>query len=195
MIITRKEYETKISTILENVNTLATLRECLRHTDRQLAAFNTKRSKIKDQRTRHELRKEMKFWYFLRKRIYVTSDMWVNDALEDQAFLLLPEYERTSPVRYRYLASFRLHPTELRYIKGFNKLVELGWYNRESNPKGVVKDHRLSIKFGHANKIDPALLAHPANCEFLTVAENAHKSCNSSLTLLELQNNIKRWRI
>lgn len=193
MKISRREYERNISSVLKNVNTLQGLQECLRHTERQLAILQKERLKTNDQKERHNLRKEMKYWYFFRKRIYLTSEMWVADALEDQEYYLLPEYERTSITRYRYLASFRLHPAELRRIAGFNKLVELGWYNKDSNPKGVVKDHRLSVKFGFDNKIDPVILSHPTNCEFLTVAENSRKSYDCSISLLELQKAITEW--
>lgn len=93
---------------------------------------------------------------------------------------------------YRRLCDFKINLNNIRIIKGYEKLVHLGWYNQLNNPYGVVKDHRLSIKFGFDNKVPFNLVGHPANCEFLTVKENNQKSDRCSLTLDQLCLEIKR---
>jgi len=54
------------------------------------------------------------------------------------------------------------------------------------NTLGVVRDHKYSRKEGFDNRVFPILLRHPANCQILTIAENARKRSKSSITLNEL---------
>lgn len=118
---------------------------------------------------------------------------YIEDAIEQQQFLMVPEHERTDIYRYRYLSSFRLMANDLPHIKGYDLLVKYG-YHSQSNPDGVVKDHRLSIKAGFTSKINPELLlSHPCNCEFLQHKTNIAKYSRSSVTLAELQEEIERW--
>jgi len=79
-------------------------------------------------------------------------------------------------------------------IKGYDLLVKYGMYSRKTNPSGVVRDHRLSIDFGFKNQIDPRIISHPANCEFIPHKANASKSSKSSITLQELLEEIGSTR-
>lgn len=78
-------------------------------------------------------------------------------------------------------------------VKGYELLKLHGMYSRISNPEGVVRDHRLSRAYGFKHDIDIAIMAHPANCEFIQHKANAKKSLTSSLTLDELLIEIDRW--
>ena len=131
---------------------------------------------------------------FVRKRIEITLPVMIEDSLERQAYLMLPAHEKCDIVRYRYLASFRITALNIRKVKGFHLLESLGWYDRETNPNGVVKDHRVSVKFGFDNQVDPEVIGHLANCEFLPVKANLAKSSSCSLTLKELREEIKGWK-
>lgn len=128
---------------------------------------------------------------FLHKRIQMMQPIMVQKAVETQEYLLLPEHQRCGIVRYRYLASFDILPNNVSLIDGYDCLQSLGWYHPENNPKGVVRDHKISIHFGYKNKIDPATIGHIANCQFMTMQENATKSKECSLTVKELSIRIK----
>lgn len=84
---------------------------------------------------------------------------------------------------YRYKASFNITLDNIEHIKGYSLLQKLGFYNRQTNPNGVVKDHRFSIKSGILLNIPPKYLGHIDNCEFLTYEDNLVKSSNNSISL------------
>ena len=50
-----------------------------------------------------------------------------------------------------------------------------------------------SVKDGFLNKVDPKILAHPANCRLIRQGENASKKNKSCITLEELLERIKNW--
>jgi hypothetical protein len=79
----------------------------------------------------------------------------------------------------------------INHIRGYNLLEKFGWYNVITNPDGVVKDHRVSIKYGFENAISSSIIGHIKNCEFLQYSCNATKSSHSSITLNDLLNEIK----
>jgi len=95
-------------------------------------------------------------------------------------------------VLYREQCGFNLAGV-IHRIKGFELLKKYGMYHRVHNVDGVVRDHRLSVQYGFDNKIDPRIISHPANCEFLTHKKNACKTHQSSLTLDELIVEIERF--
>jgi hypothetical protein len=72
-------------------------------------------------------------------------------------------------------------------------LLEKGKYNKDSNPNGVVKDHMISIKYGEDNSVDPQIIGHIMNCEFLSNIDNLKKSSDCSLSLMELNSRIKKY--
>ncbi len=113
-------------------------------------------------------------------------------AAEKQELSLTPLFEGTI-TQYRYLAGFEFTNNDLRKVRGYNLLCSRGFYNRETNILGVVKDHRISIKYGFENNIDPKVIGHPANCEFLYFKQNAAKSADCSITLEQLKEEIKNW--
>lgn len=79
-------------------------------------------------------------------------------------------------------------------IKGYELLEKYGWYNQFKNwENGVVKDHRISKIYGFNNNIDPYLISHPANCEFMLQKDNSIKKENCSLTIDELKQLVKEW--
>lgn len=115
----------------------------------------------------------------------------ICEAQEEQKSLLTPIFEGTIN-QYRYRARFIFTKEDLEKVKGYNLLCQKGFFSK-NNILGVVKDHRLSIKFGFDNNIDPRIIGHPTNCEFMYYSKNASKSANSSLTLVELLDLISKW--
>jgi hypothetical protein len=78
-------------------------------------------------------------------------------------------------------------------VRGYDLLVKHGMYHRKTNPGGVVRDHRISVNYGYKNNIDPKIISHPANCEFLLHSQNAKKSFKNSCTIENLLDDITKW--
>lgn len=93
--------------------------------------------------------------------------------------------------KYRYKASFQISLKDLFRIKGYDLLFKYGWYNKEINPTGVVKDHRVSVKYGFDNRISPDIIGHSVNCEFLLNIDNLIKSSKCSISLEQLMKEIQ----
>jgi len=191
---TRNQREAYIDSQLRHVKTLPMLATLERKIQDEMLEQYAIRKATKDQRTRHYARLELKQRYLLITRIKVIAPMFIEQALDEQAYLSLPEHKRVDKTRYRYLCSFRLTPADLSKVKGNELLVKHGWYNRETNPGGVVKDHRFSVNMGWKLKVDPEIMGHLANCEFLLNADNIRKSDQCSITLQDLSAAIDRVR-
>lgn len=116
--------------------------------------------------------------------------------LQDQPQRILTGTDKDI-ISYRKLCSFDINEKNICTIKGYRLLLENGWYHPTHNPNGVVRDHRLSIHFGYKNKnkIDPNIIGHIANCEFLLNTNNCSKGSRSSMTLSELQYEIEAFTL
>ena len=55
---------------------------------------------------------------------------------------------------------------------------------------GFVRDHKFSRKMGYELSINPIILRHPFNCEYITPIQNSTKRDKCSITLDELFNEI-----
>jgi len=70
--------------------------------------------------------------------------------------------------------------------EGADKLREFGVFNAVSNPKGCVRDHKVSKKFGFDNGVFFEILRHPCNCVIIQHGENASKGSKCTISLPEL---------
>ena len=78
----------------------------------------------------------------------------------------------------------------------FELIEQYGWYkakNRGNNLNGVSRDHMYSVKEGFLNKVDPKILAHPANCRLIRHNDNVSKGSKSTITLEQLLERIRIW--
>lgn len=75
----------------------------------------------------------------------------------------------------------------------FSLLIKYGWYHSVKNPKGVSRDHKISIKYGFDNKISPTIISHPANCELIKHIDNKLKGTHNSIKLNVLLKKIDNW--
>lgn len=94
-------------------------------------------------------------------------------------------YSKIDKSSYRYKARFTITLDNISEIKGYNLLQKYGYYNKNTNPTGVVKDHRFSIKSGIDAKIPPKYLGNINNCEFLLYKDNILKSSKNSISFNE----------
>lgn len=187
----RQIIENYIDEWLDKVETIADLASVDKASRlRQDTIFHAKEAGKLPQK---EYKGEYQKLQFLKHRIEITLPVMVQAAIEKQEYLLLPENERCDIVKYRYLASFEITPQNIKRIKGYYLLKDVGIFHPTRNPNGVVKDHRLSVKYGFDNKIDPSIVGHVANCEFLRFGDNGAKSSTCSVSLRFLQEEIKVW--
>lgn len=79
-------------------------------------------------------------------------------------------------------------------------IADHGWYSPggkrsrgAKNVEGVSRDHRFSVSDAYKLKLDPAMVAHPANCKLLLQLDNVSKGASSEFTLEELSARIQEW--
>lgn len=92
---------------------------------------------------------------------------------------------------YYKKCKFKFNPYEYKNIPGYELLLEKGIYHAIKNPNGVTRDHMISRDFGYKNNIDPELISHPANCQFMGHLDNICKNSDCSISLEELKNRIE----
>jgi len=95
---------------------------------------------------------------------------------------------------YRKSCEFSFDPYKYKNIPGYELLLDKGIYSAVGNPNGVCRDHMLSVEYGWRNKIDPKIIAHPANCQFIGNIDNIKKGSSSCLSLKLLKTRIKNWK-
>ena len=121
------------------------------------------------------------------KMVRKIADVLIEQGLEEQRLYL----DRSDDyARYRYECRFKITATNISLIKGYDLLLNRGVYST-ANTAGVVKDHMISVKYGFDNKIDPLVIGHISNCQFISYAENAKKSSNCSRSLDSLLEEIR----
>lgn len=103
------------------------------------------------------------------------------------------ETDRLAKNRYREKCRFNLTQDDICKIPGNDLIAVHGYYCKHTNPTGVVRDHRLSVHEAYKLGLDPKLVSHPANCEFLLHKTNAAKTLKSSITVEELIAIVAKW--
>ena len=94
---------------------------------------------------------------------------------------------------YRDACSFKFDLRKYPEEFDLRLLAEHGMFHPVKNPKGVSRDHKVSVKFGLDNQIDPRIIAHPANCDLLLQSDNSKKFSDCSISLEELMRRIEEW--
>lgn len=97
---------------------------------------------------------------------------------------------------YRRMCTFKFGLSTYPDEFDFALIEEYGWYspsNKKNNLKGVSRDHIISVRYGFDNKIDPAIISHPANCQLLIHNKNISKFSKCGMTLKDLLRKIKKW--
>lgn len=97
---------------------------------------------------------------------------------------------------YREMCSFNFNLNDFKEEFNFTLIESFGWYkakNNGDNPDGVSRDHKVSVKYGFENKINPSIISHPANCQLIRQSENSSKGTKNSISIEELIKDIERW--
>lgn len=91
---------------------------------------------------------------------------------------------------YRYLCRFAFGLRSFPRLFDFEAIGRFGMYHPVTNPFGVSKDHRYSVRDGFMNEIEPEILAHPVNCRLIFHKDNQRKRAMSVITLEQLKKEI-----
>jgi hypothetical protein len=94
---------------------------------------------------------------------------------------------------YRNNCSFKFNIHKYKNLPGYELLISNGIYHPIDNPSGVCRDHILSVHEGYKLGINPEILSHPANCQFLTNSDNCKKGTGSWIAVEELYEKIDKW--
>jgi len=98
--------------------------------------------------------------------------------------------------KYKSLTSFKFSLNTYPGDFDFSLIEKHGWYkakNHGNNLGGVSRDHRFSVVEGYRQKINPLLIAHPANCKLLVHNENISKGYKSEFSIEILLDEISKW--
>jgi hypothetical protein len=93
---------------------------------------------------------------------------------------------------YRRKCQFKFDPYRYQHIPGYELLIQHGIYN-STNVDGMTRDHMYSIAYGFLNNIDPDIISHPANCQFISMIDNSKKNGNSCISYEQLIERIDNW--
>ena len=94
------------------------------------------------------------------------------------------------------MCSFNFNLNDFKEEFDFTLIESFGWYkakNNGDNPIGVSRDHKVSVKYGFENKIDPSIISHPANCQLIQQTKNSSKGTKNSISIEELIKDIEKW--
>jgi hypothetical protein len=96
--------------------------------------------------------------------------------------------------RYKSNCKFKFRLQDFKDEFDFSLIKKHGFFHSKKNPKGVARDHRISINYGFKNGIDPSVISHPANCEIILQSENIKKFTKCSMTMNGLRKRIEIWQ-
>lgn len=119
-------------------------------------------------------------------RKFCTLKCWVNYTERNKEPFLL----------YRQRCNFDFKIEDYSDKFDLTLVKQHGWYspsNKGNNLDGISRDHMLSVREGFELGIEPDIIKHPANCQFMPHRQNQHKRQKSSITIAELLERIKHW--
>lgn len=128
------------------------------------------------------------FGMFIKKSLNLTIKSHIEAALN---FNIKNGNNIDKKILYKHACAFTFNPYDYTSIPGYKLLLEYGIYHPISNPNGMCRDHIVSKEYGWRNNIDPSIISHPANCQYITNYENIKKGTSSDLTIDQLMNRIK----
>lgn len=93
--------------------------------------------------------------------------------------------------KYYELCEFQIHENDYYKIPNFPLYEKYKSFERYKDK--VVLDHIFSRKDGFRNKLDPRIISHPANSQFLTIEDNSRKRDRSDISIDDLKRKIIQW--
>ena len=129
------------------------------------------------------------------------TNKWYSNKNPNGTIRKCSPYVKTEKEKYYNAARFKFNVYHYPDEFDISMIETYGWYTcpgrkRSKEPKnilGVSRDHIISVSYGFTNNIDPAIIAHPANCRILLHSDNKKKHSKCDLTLSELLSKINQW--
>lgn len=98
---------------------------------------------------------------------------------------------------YKEKCIFKFNLFDYPDLFNLDLIYEHGFYSasntKNPNLNGVSRDHKISVKYGYENNINPYIISHPLNCELLLHKDNQIKKSNCSISVEELEQLIKTF--
>ena len=134
------------------------------------------------------------------RRIYALEK---EDGNDGRYFYCLEECKQKCCLYY-----FRTDPNRLNEFEKYHRIVDketnqtvkkyfdiIENIELQGKEHGYSLDHKYSIYDGFTNNVDPEIIAHHKNLECISELENLKKGRNSSITLEELLEDIKKENV
>ena len=131
------------------------------------------------------------FGMFLKKSLGLTLKS--NKEAVNNYYIKIGKSITEEKLLYKKLCEFTFDIHQYPDIPNYNLLLELGIYHPIHNKNGVCRDHIVSKEYGFRNGVDPTIISHPANCQFLTNYDNIKKGESCFLNLDQLMERIEKW--
>lgn len=113
-----------------------------------------------------------------------------------ECYTLSVKSTKTAFENYKNKCSFNFNVYDYPEEFDLTLVEQYGFYsaaNRGNNLNGISRDHKISVRYGFDNAIDPVIISHPTNCELMKQNENSSKKTNCSITLDDLKEMIEIW--
>lgn len=107
--------------------------------------------------------------------------------------IILKRQSSNEKVLYRSDCRFLFNVYNYPNYFDLDLLEQYRWYHPIENPKGVSRDHIISINFGWNHGFDSKLISHPANCRLMLHIDNNKKKCRSDIAIKELNELVQNW--
>lgn len=104
--------------------------------------------------------------------------------------------EYHSNLRTRYAFNFNVY--HYPNLFDLDLLNTIGWYapggkSGKWNPKGLSRDHKVSVAEAIENNYDSYYITHPLNCELMPHYENQKKRHKSSISFTQLKQMVDKY--
>jgi hypothetical protein len=94
---------------------------------------------------------------------------------------------------FRDKCKFKFTREQMIKIPGFNLIDTIGMYHPTKNPKGLDRDHIISVEAAWRNGWDPSNISHPANCQLIPHIDNVKKNSACGMEYQDLLDRIENW--
>lgn len=113
-----------------------------------------------------------------------------------KCYSLYVKSSKTAFENYRNECAFKFNVYDYPQEFDLALVEQYGFYsasNKGNNLNGISRDHKISVRYGFDNAIEPKLISHPANCQLMIQSENSAKKTKCSISIDELKDLIKKW--
>lgn len=111
---------------------------------------------------------------------FCSQDCWTNSL----------KSTRSAWREYHRACRFKFNVYEYPDLFDIKSIEAAGWYSPITNPNGMSRDHKFSVRAGFDLGVDPELISHVLNCEIIPFQDNNKKHTYCSISIQELEESI-----